>query len=141
MSAAELWQANCSILPWAVVYRSRTSAESYRFRSLFLALGLLAAACLNPKTDDLPDRPIDDTNGPSAPGVVGAAGTGAASNGGTEGAGTGDGAGGSAGSGGGAGTGSGGGDVGIPDAGTPNDAGSLANDSALGPDGGDAGTQ
>jgi hypothetical protein len=136
--AAELWQVNCSIIPRAAVYRSRTSEQLQRFRSLFLALGLLAFACLNPKTDDLPATDNDDPTGvgnpPATPGAAGSAGTGSYNGGaGAPQSGGSGGAGGAA--------GAGGENAEIPDAGVPDDAGSLADDSALRPDGGDAGTQ
>jgi hypothetical protein len=111
-----------------------------RFRSLFLALGFVTVACLNPKTDDLPVRDDDDSiDGDNGNGggldnpPVGSAG---GSNG-AAGSSTGDGSGGT-----GEGAGAGGGGTGEfdADAGIPDDGG-LLSDSTLNPDGGDAGTQ
>jgi hypothetical protein len=143
VQAAELWQANCSIVPWAVVYRSRT-AEQLRLRAarrrllrgLLLALGLGAAACLNPKTDDLPGM---DENAPgNAPpgendGATGSAGVGSGAGGSGSAGEMPSGAAGSAGAGG-AGAPTGG------DAGLPQDAAAPFDASTSGPDAGDAGT-
>jgi hypothetical protein len=141
--AAELWQANCSIIPWAVVYHLKTPAHlgqrATRWgalgRALLLALGLAAGACLNPKTDDLPVEGENPGNPPdnSGSGLGGSSAVGAA---------------GTAGTAGGAGTGSGGGAAGAGgagaddgDAGVPADADAPLDDSTLSQDGGDAGTQ
>jgi hypothetical protein len=106
-------------------------------RSLLLALGFVAAACLNPKTDDLPVEGGSDgfsgqTGVDNPPGAAGSAGSNAGvGSGGTT-------AGSAAGSGGGAGAG---GTDDDGDAGVPDDAGPPFDDASLSQDGGDAGTQ
>lgn len=140
MSAAGLWQVNCSIIPWPVVYRSKTPEHLHpvrgllrrlrrRSHGLLLLLGLLAGACLNPKTDDLPEPPDDDGEQPNMPptGAVGGVGSGggAGSNDGLNPGGAGSG--GAAGAG---GEGAGGSLVSDGDAGDPPDAGPAAADAA-----------
>jgi hypothetical protein len=121
-----------------VVYRSKTpehlSSIQRLFRGLrrrghgvFLGLGLLAGACLDPKSDDLPSNamgPGDDDNSPPAAtggpvGEAGGAGTGSGAPPGGQGGGVSSGSGGSGGA---AGSGGAGGegvdiDAGAPDAG------------------------